>query len=80
MPRKNPTTGPDGVTRRGFLTSMGAGAIGVAASDDLFAAGRESVESPVMPAGRTSRVSLRVNGETLVVLAEPRCTLLYFLR
>jgi xanthine dehydrogenase YagT iron-sulfur-binding subunit len=80
MPRKNPTTGPDGVTRRGFLTSMGAGAIGVAASEDLFAAGRESVESPLMPAGRTSRVSLRVNGETHVVLAEPRWTLLYVLR
>ncbi len=80
MPKKNPTTGPDGVTRRGFLTSMGAGAIGVAASEDLFAAGRESVESPLMPAGRTSRVSLRVNGETHVVLAEPRWTLLYVLR
>jgi len=80
MPKKNPTTGPDGVTRRAFLTSMGAGAIGVAASEDLFAAGRESVESPLMPAGRTSRVSLRVNGETHVVLAEPRWTLLYVLR
>ena len=80
MPKKNPTTGPDGVTRRGFLTSMGAGAIGVAASEDLFAAGRESVESPLMPAGRTSRVSLRVNGETHMVLAEPRWTLLYVLR
>jgi len=51
MPKKNPTTGPDGVTRRGFLTSMGAGAIGAAAAEDLFAAGKETVESQVMPAG-----------------------------
>ena len=80
MPRKNPTTGPDGVTRRGFLTSMGAGAIGVAASEDLFAAGKETVDAQVMPAGQTSKVSLRVNGETHVVLAEPRWTLLYCLR
>jgi xanthine dehydrogenase YagT iron-sulfur-binding subunit len=80
MPQKNPNTGPDGVTRRGFLTSMGAGAIGVAASDDLFAAGKETVDPPVMPAGQTSKISLRINGETYVVLAEPRWTLLYCLR
>jgi hypothetical protein len=72
MPRKNPTTGPDGVTRRGFLTSMGAGAIGVAASDEVFAAGKETLDSKVMPAGQTSKVRLRINGETHVVLAEPR--------
>jgi xanthine dehydrogenase YagT iron-sulfur-binding subunit len=80
MPRKNPNTGPDGVTRRGFLTSMGAGAIGVAASEDLFAAGTETVDAQVMPAGQTSKVFLRINGETHVVLAEPRWTLLYCLR
>jgi xanthine dehydrogenase YagT iron-sulfur-binding subunit len=80
MPRKNPTTGPDGVTRRSFLTSMGAGAIGVAASDELFAAGKETLDSKVMPAGETSKVYLRINGETHVVLAEPRWTLLYCLR
>jgi xanthine dehydrogenase YagT iron-sulfur-binding subunit len=80
MPRKNPHTGPDGVTRRDFLTSMGAGAIGVAASENLFAAGGERVEPQVMPAGQTSKVSLRINGETHMVLAEPRWTLLYVLR
>jgi xanthine dehydrogenase YagT iron-sulfur-binding subunit len=80
MPRKNPTTGPDGVTRRGFLTSMGAGAIGVAASENLFPADTETVDAQVMPAGQTSKVSLRINGETHVVLAEPRWTLLYVLR
>jgi xanthine dehydrogenase YagT iron-sulfur-binding subunit len=59
---------------------MGAGAVGVAASEDLFAAGRETVEAQVMPAGQASKISLRVNGATHVVLAEPRWTLLYCLR
>jgi xanthine dehydrogenase YagT iron-sulfur-binding subunit len=80
MHRKNSNTGPDGVTRRGFLTSMGAGAIGVAASEDLFAAVKETGGAQVMPAGQTTKVSLRINGETHVVLAEPRWTLLYCLR
>jgi xanthine dehydrogenase YagT iron-sulfur-binding subunit len=59
---------------------MGAGAIGVAAPDNLFAAGGETAEPQVMPAGQTSKVSLRINGATHVVLAEPRWTLLYVLR
>ena len=80
MPRKNPTIGSDGVTRRGFLTSMGAGAIGVAATEDLFAAGKETAGAQVMPAGQPSQVSLRINGATHVVLVEPRGTLLYVLR
>jgi xanthine dehydrogenase YagT iron-sulfur-binding subunit len=80
MARKNPHSGPDGVTRRGFLTSMGVGAIGVAASENLLAASQQTDEPPVLPAGQTSRVSLRINGETHVVLAEARWTLLYVLR
>ncbi len=80
MNRKNPHTGSDGLTRRGFLTSMGTGAISVAAAEDLFAAGTPSADAQVLPAGETSRVALRVNGETHVVLAEPRWTLLYVLR
>jgi xanthine dehydrogenase YagT iron-sulfur-binding subunit len=80
MPRKNFPSQPAGVTRRGFLTSMGAGAIGVAASEDLFAAAGEPVEPQLMPAGQTTKISLRINGQTHVVLAEPRWTLLYCLR
>jgi xanthine dehydrogenase YagT iron-sulfur-binding subunit len=59
---------------------MGAGAVGVAASGELFAAGPEATEPQVMPAGRTARVSLRVNGEAHAILVEPRWTLLYVLR
>jgi xanthine dehydrogenase YagT iron-sulfur-binding subunit len=80
MRRKIGNNGSNGVTRRGFLTSMGAGAIGVVASEDLFAAGKEALEPQVMRAGQASKVSLRINGETHVVLAEPRWTLLYVLR
>jgi hypothetical protein len=58
MSGKNPQTGSDGVARRGFLTSMDAGAIGVAASDHLLAAGGEASEPPVMPAGQPSNQDL----------------------
>jgi xanthine dehydrogenase YagT iron-sulfur-binding subunit len=80
MPTKNPNDRPDGVTRRNFLTSMSTGAVGVAVSEDLFAAGRETAGPQVMPAGRTAMISLRINGQTHAVLAEARWTLLYCLR
>jgi xanthine dehydrogenase YagT iron-sulfur-binding subunit len=80
MSNKNPQAGSDGVTRRRFLTSVGAGAVGVAATENLFAAGRETGEPQVLPAGQASTVSLRINGEAHVVLAEPRWTLLHVLR
>lgn len=80
MPKKNSNPDSDGLTRRRFLTSMGAGAIGAAASQNLSAAGREADGPPVVPAGRTAKVSLRINGETHAVLAEPRWSLLYVLR
>jgi xanthine dehydrogenase YagT iron-sulfur-binding subunit len=80
MPEKNFHPGSDGVTRRRFLTSMGAGAIGVAASENLLAGGREADGPPVVPAGQTAKVSLRINGQTHVVLAEARWSLLFVLR
>jgi len=80
MPKKTLHTESDGVTRRNFLTSMGAGAVGVAASEDLFAAGREAAGPQVMPVGQTFKISLRINGRTHVILAEARWTLLHCLR
>jgi xanthine dehydrogenase YagT iron-sulfur-binding subunit len=80
MSGKDPNSSVDGVTRRRFLTSVGAGAIGVAASENLAAAGKPSDEPAVLPAGQTAKVALRINGQTHVVLAEPRWTLLYVLR
>jgi xanthine dehydrogenase YagT iron-sulfur-binding subunit len=59
---------------------MGVGAVGAAASENLFAAGPGTAEPPVLPAGQASKVSLRINGATHVVLTEPRWTLLHVLR
>jgi xanthine dehydrogenase YagT iron-sulfur-binding subunit len=80
MTKQNPAAGPDGVTRRVFLTSMGTGAVGVAVSEDLLAAGREAAGAQVVPAGQTLKIELRINGQPHVVLAEARWTLLYCLR
>jgi xanthine dehydrogenase YagT iron-sulfur-binding subunit len=59
---------------------MGTGAVGVAVSEDLFAAGREAAGAKVVPAGQTFTIELRVNGQTHAVLAEARWSLLYCLR
>jgi xanthine dehydrogenase YagT iron-sulfur-binding subunit len=79
MPEK-PTTGPGGITRRNFLTTMGAGAIGATVSEDVLAAGKEAAQPQVMPAGRTAEIALRVNGQTHGLSVETRWTLLHVLR
>jgi xanthine dehydrogenase YagT iron-sulfur-binding subunit len=75
----NPS-GRSGLTRRGFLTSVGTGAIGVAASGPVLGAGAPSAAPGLMPANQTAQISLRVNGRPHRVLVEPRWTLLYVLR
>jgi xanthine dehydrogenase YagT iron-sulfur-binding subunit len=77
---EKPTNGPGGITRRNFLTTMGAGAVGATVSENVLAAGKEAAPSQVMPAGRTAEIALRVNGKTHVVPAETRWTLLHVLR
>ena len=79
MPEK-PATGTGGVTRRNFLTTMGAGAIGATVSEDVLAAGKEAAQPKVVPAGRTAEIALRVNGQTHVLSVETRWTLLHVLR
>jgi xanthine dehydrogenase YagT iron-sulfur-binding subunit len=66
---------PHGVSRRGFFTAVGAGAIGAATLGRSQAPG-------ATPAGSTepTKVTLRVNGRVHTVLAEPRWTLLFVLR
>jgi xanthine dehydrogenase YagT iron-sulfur-binding subunit len=65
-----------GVSRRGFLTAVGAGALGAATL------GR--AEAPPGPqaaeAGEQSKLTLRINGRTHHLLVEPRWTLLFVLR
>ena len=68
---------PHGVSRRGFMTRVGVGAIGLGA----LATG-EKAEATLheIPPGEPVRVTLSVNGTTHRLLVEPRETLLYVLR
>lgn len=66
-----------GVSRRGFITSMGAGVVGTAA---LAARPAEPSPAPTIAAGDTVTLSLKVNGITRRATVEPRTTLLEVLR
>ena len=76
-PRRSGTSPVPGVSRRGFLTSMGTGAIGAAG---LGGKAAEAAPTPTLAAGETVPVVLRVNGLTRTVSVEPRTTLLEVLR
>lgn len=65
------------LTRRGFLTTVGVGAAGVAALGPTPA---EAVPPAVTPDGDLLRVVLTVNGREHRLLVEPRWTLLFVLR
>jgi xanthine dehydrogenase YagT iron-sulfur-binding subunit len=65
-----------GVTRRGFIGSLGAGAVTAAA---IGAAGTEAAAAPA-PAGELAPVSLLINGRTHKLMVEPRWTLAFVLR
>ena len=71
--------GQHGITRRGFITTVGAGAVGVAASGAILGAGKAGAEEVMKPEEMT-KVSLKVNGRTHKVLVEPRWSLLFVLR
>ncbi len=73
--RKDRPTG--GVSRRDFLTTVGAGAVVAATARGASAApkGPEVVE-----AGKMMEVELQVNGRGYRLLVEPRWTLLFVLR
>jgi len=66
-----------GVSRRGFITSVGVGVVGTAA---LGAEAVEATRGPVVGSGETATLTLRVNGVERRVPVEPRTTLLEVLR
>jgi xanthine dehydrogenase YagT iron-sulfur-binding subunit len=68
---------PKGVTRRGFLGTVGAGAVVAATGVGVGHAGAE--EQPAHAGGMVP-VSLRINGRTHHLLVEPRWSLLFVLR
>ena len=72
--------GPCGVTRRGFLATAGAGAVGIVSAHRLLAAADAEMTANVLPAEQPTRVTLHINGRSHTLLVEPRWTLLFVLR
>lgn len=67
-----------GVSRRGFLTSLGTGALSVAAAGRLAA--DEGGTAPPPDDGELLSVRLRINGRERALLVEPRWSLTDILR
>lgn len=67
-----------GMTRRGFMASVGAGAVAVAASGALLS--QERAEAVVLEAEQLHPIVLKVNGHSHKLLVEPRWSLLFVLR
>lgn len=73
----DPGSHASGVTRRGFLTSVGVG-VAAAAAGSRLEAKDERVE--VAAPGEMAKVALTVNGRRHRLLVEPRWSLLFVLR
>ncbi len=76
---KKPTTtepGHDGVTRRGFISSVGVGALGAAA----VGTGRAEAVPEITTPEAMVQIGLTINGRIHRLLVEPRWTLLFVLR
>jgi xanthine dehydrogenase YagT iron-sulfur-binding subunit len=67
------------VTRRGFLGTLGAGAVAAVATTSGLAAGAAK-ESAVIDPAEMTKIALRINGKVHRVLVEPRWSLLFVLR
>ena len=67
-----------GVSRRGFLSSVGTGAFTAAAARRVVA--EPPPDTPVLQAVERTKVTLHVNGRRLELLVEPRWSLAYVLR
>lgn len=67
-----------GLTRRGFITRVGAGAVTVAAASKATA--EPIPKSEVLTAVERSKVTLQINGRRHEVLVEPRWSLAHVLR
>ncbi|HSP90696.1 MAG TPA: (2Fe-2S)-binding protein [Vicinamibacterales bacterium] len=68
------------MSRRGFITSVGSGAIGVAAASALVQGAPPQAQAEAVKAGDVSPVALTVNGRTHKLLVEARWSLLHVLR
>ena len=78
--KDKPAPATAGVSRRGFITSVGSGAIGVAAVGALVQGAPPQAQAEAVKAGDVSAITLTVNGRRQKMLVEPRWSLLYVLR
>jgi xanthine dehydrogenase YagT iron-sulfur-binding subunit len=69
---------PSGLTRRGFLTTMGVSAVTLAVADRLHAT--PAAEAEMVERGEMTKAVLMINGRAYRLLVEPRWSLLYVLR
>ena len=69
-----------GVSRRGFITTVGTGAIGVAAAAGLASAAPAEAQAEMVKGGDTATITLTVNGRRHKMLVEARWSLLHVLR
>ena len=76
MPDDTDSKTQQGMSRRGFLSSVSAGAVVAVSLKEAPPAPAQEIEAT----GNTVAVSLLVNGSTRKVLVEPRWTLVYVLR
>ncbi len=77
-PSKEKQKDKKALSRRGFLSSVGAGAATVAATSKLAA--EQSSPTNVVAADQMIPVTLRINGRSYEHLVEPRWSLAYVLR
>jgi len=78
--KDKPAAATGGVSRRGFITSVGSGAIGVAAAGALVQGAPPQTQAEAVKAGDVSAITLTVNGRKQKMLVEARWSLLYVLR
>lgn len=76
--RDGKSASDSGLSRRGFITRVGAGAVTVAVATK--AAAEPAPKSDVLTAAERSKVTLQINGRSHEVLVEPRWSLAYVLR
>lgn len=77
-PDKCGCAGGGGMSRRRFLTTMGAGTVALSASGKLAAQAKQTDE--VLKAEEAVKIVLNINGRDHSVLVEPRYSLLFVLR
>jgi xanthine dehydrogenase YagT iron-sulfur-binding subunit len=78
--KDKPAAATGGVSRRGFITSVGSGAIGVAAAGALVQGAPPQAQAEAVKAGDVSTITITVNGRKQKMLVEARWSLLHVLR